>query len=72
MPYLVHKRFNKNKDQHEKKKKINEKAFSNKNTSNNIINQIKMVDENHETIKYKSIGYKVSVFFFLQFSQVLL
>ena len=63
MPYLVHKRFKKNKDQHEKKKKINEKAFSNKNISNNIRNQIIMVNGNHETIKYKSIGYKVSFFF---------
>ena len=72
MPYLVHKRFKKNKDQHEKKKKITEKAFSNKNISNNIINQIIMVNGNHETIKYKSIGYKVSFVFFLQFSQVLL
>ena len=42
---------------------MNEKTFSNKNISNNIRNQIIMVNGNHETIKYKSTGYKVSFFF---------
>ena len=42
---------------------MNEKTFSNKNISNSIRNQSIMVNGNHETIKYKSIGYKVSFFF---------